>query len=189
MGLDVLFGALSFFFAIFLMMLIIALAITTIMIIAMWRILSKAGEPGWGALIPIYGQYLLCKIIGVNPWWLLIIICSPMLNIVPLLGTLASAAVVIYFLVLFSVSLARSFGKEDGFAVGLVLVPPIFYLMLAFGSAKYVGPKPMDDIIFNKINGNTNNNNTSGDSKFCTNCGAKLTQDTNFCPYCGKDNK
>ena len=40
----------------------------------------------------------------------------------------------------FSVKLAKSFGKGTGFGIGLILLAPIFYLILAFGSARYVGP-------------------------------------------------
>ena len=38
------------------------------------------------------------------------------------------------------VDLARSFGKGAGFAIGLVFLPFIFDLILAFGDAEYVGP-------------------------------------------------
>jgi hypothetical protein len=36
--------------------------------------------------------------------------------------------------------LAKSFGKSEGFTVGLVLVPFIFLPILGFGEAKYEGP-------------------------------------------------
>lgn len=37
-------------------------------------------------------------------------------------------------------NLAKSFGKGAGFTVGLVLLPSVFYMILAFGKADYIGP-------------------------------------------------
>lgn len=36
--------------------------------------------------------------------------------------------------------LSRSFGHGVGFTIGLILLSPIFILILAFGSSRYVGP-------------------------------------------------
>lgn len=44
-----------------------------LVIIAEWKIFEKAGEKGWKSLIPIYGQYLLFKIVGAKIWfWVLL---------------------------------------------------------------------------------------------------------------------
>lgn len=180
---------------------IIAAIIVLLQIIGLWKILKKADQPGWGALIPIYNQYLLCKIVGVSPWWILILCLSPILVLIPIIGSLATMAATIYFTILLNVSLARSFGKEDGFAVGLILLTPIFYLILGLGDSKYLGEKPMSDVVFNKINQvNNNNNNTSNNKtepatpssediniKYCTSCGSKIDEYTRFCPNCGKE--
>lgn len=186
--------------AIFGIILVIGLIIGIVQIIGMWKMLKKAGKPGWGSIIPIYNVYLLCKISGVNPWWLLVVFLSPVLAIIPILGELAIFAISIYFMILLSVSLARSFGKEDIFAAGLIFLSPIFYLILGCGSSKYEGEKPMNDIIFNKIKGNNNvNNQNTNDSvndnqntqnsnvKYCASCGSQVDVNTRFCPNCGKE--
>jgi len=49
-------------------------------------------------------------------------------------GVLANAPFIV------SIDLAKSFGKGTGFAIGLILLTPIFYLILAFGDATYRGP-------------------------------------------------
>lgn len=188
---------LAVFASIFLFFFVIVIGVSIAAIVGEWKILTKAGEPGWGALIPIYSQYMLCKITGVNPYWLLIVFLSPILTIIPIIGSLATLAVSVYFTVLLGVSLARSFGKDDGFAVGLILLQPIFYLILGFGKDEYVGKKPMDDILFGKKDSNnsttpdngTTNNEISDDVKYCTSCGAQLSKTTNFCPYCGNESK
>ena len=37
--------------------------------------------------------------------------------------------------------LGKAFNKSSGFVVGLILLSPIFYMILGFGSAEYVGNK------------------------------------------------
>lgn len=174
---------------------LIVIALAVLQIIGTWKILTKAKQPGWGSLIPFYNQYLLCKITGVNPWWILIVVLSPILNVIPIIGSIASMAISIYFLILLNVSLARSFGKEDSFAVGLILLAPIFYFILGIKDDNYLGEKPMNDIVFKKVSGSINNSNqqtsnnfaTGEDVKFCSKCGAKVDADTKFCPSCGTE--
>ena len=171
---------------------LIALAIGVVTIIGTWKILEKGNKPGWGALIPFYNQYLLCDMVGVNPWWILIVALSPILGIVPVIGELASFAVSIYFTVLLNVSLARAFKKEDGFAVGLILLAPVFYLILGFGKENnYVGKNPMKDLLFDNLKENNNSNVNEAqyteNTKYCPACGNKMEIDTKYCPKCGKE--
>ena len=119
------------------MIMLICITLGILQIIGTWKILTKANKPGWGALIPFYNQYLLCKITGVNPWWIVIVICSGFLSFIPVIGGLLSFAASIYFAILLNVSLARSFGKEDSYAVGLILLAPIFYFILGTKDTKY----------------------------------------------------
>lgn len=39
--------------------------------------------------------------------------------------------------IMVSLKLAPAFGKETGFAIGLILLAPIFYCILGFGDAQY----------------------------------------------------
>src|SRR5213592_3792402 len=52
-----------------------------LMIAAMWKVFSKAGEPGWAALIPIFNVYVMCKVAGRPGWWLLLFLI-PFVNVV-----------------------------------------------------------------------------------------------------------
>ena len=47
---------------------IIYLAIMILILVGMWKVFVKAGQPGWGCLVPIYNVLLLLKIAG-RPWW------------------------------------------------------------------------------------------------------------------------
>lgn len=101
---------------------IIWLAVIVFALIAMWKVFVKAGQPGWGCIIPIYNIYLLLRIAGKPGWWLI-------LYFIPVVNFIISIIV--------SVDIARNFGKGGGFAVGIILLPIVFYPILAFGSAEY----------------------------------------------------
>lgn len=112
--------------------LVIILAICVIQIIAMWKLFNKAGEKGWKSIIPIYNLVTLFKISGLSPWLILAFLAM----IIPFVGfivCIALNAVLAY-------KLAKSFGKDGGWAVGLYFLAPIFYMILAFGKSEYVGP-------------------------------------------------
>ena len=169
---------------------IICLAIAVINIIGLWKILVKGGKPGWGALIPFYNTYLLCDMVGVTPWWILIVLGCGLLGFIPVIGSLLSLAVSIYFAILLNVSLARAFGKEDSYAIGLILLQPVFYLILGVGNNEFKGANPMEDKVWNTLSSKASSSNSSdANSKFCTSCGAKMDKKSSFCPKCGKEVK
>ncbi len=98
------------------------LAICLTVIAGIWRVFTKAGEPGWGVLVPIYNFYLMCRIAQRPGWWL-ILLFIPIVNI--------AVGIVL------SIDIARHFGKGAGFGVGLALLGFVFYPILGFGSAEY----------------------------------------------------
>ena len=104
---------------------IIYLVIFVLIVAAWWQIFVKAGEEGWKAIIPIYNVIVLLKIVGREWWWVL-------LMLIPLVGF------IVWIIV--SLDLAKSFGRGAGFAIGLILLAPIFSLILGFGSDTYRGP-------------------------------------------------
>jgi hypothetical protein len=104
---------------------IISLAFAALMIASMWLMFTKAGQPGWAAIIPIFNVYTLLKVVGRPGWWLI-------LYIIPIVDVIVQIIVCL--------DLARSFGKGGGFALGLIFLPFIFYPVLGFGRDRYVGP-------------------------------------------------
>ncbi|MBQ1550854.1 MAG: zinc ribbon domain-containing protein [Bacilli bacterium] len=186
--------------------LVVCLVVYILQVVGMWKVFKKSGEEGWKAIIPIYNTYTMCKITGVNPWWVLIVAIagglsgafgdSDLNTIVSLLCSI----VTIYFSVLLYVSLARAFGKSDGFAVGLILLNPIFLLILGCGSSQFVEKKPMHDLLFDNINKNKNTENANpvnnqqsstganpapAAAAHCPNCGAEVENGVEFCKSCG----
>jgi hypothetical protein len=99
------------------------LVYAVIVIVGLWKTFSKAGKPGWAALIPFYNIYTLLKIVGKPGWWLI-------LYLIPIVNIIISIIV--------ALRLAKAFGKSDVFGIFLLwLFAPIGYLILGFGSAKY----------------------------------------------------
>lgn len=112
--------------------LLFQLVILTISVVSLWKVFIKAGQPGWAAIVPFYNMLVLLKIAG-KPWWWLLILFVPIVNLV------------IAFLIM--KALAEAFGKGTGFAVGLFCLGFIFFPILAFGEAQYGGqgePPPPD---------------------------------------------
>lgn len=105
-----------------------SLAIAVFYIFCMWRLFTKAGKPGWAALIPIYSTLVQLEIVQRPWWWLLMIMFVPFANLV--------LAVTIIF------DLAKVFGKDNLFGSGILFLSPIFIPILALGDAKYVGQAP-----------------------------------------------
>jgi hypothetical protein len=101
---------------------LVFLALTLVVIVGMWKVFVKAGKPGWASLVPIYNMIVLLEIVGRPMWWIVLFLCTGPVG-----------------WILVSLDLAKVFGKEMGFAIGLILVPVIFVPMLGFGDARYLG--------------------------------------------------
>lgn len=95
------------------------------MIASQWKINLKAGKAGWACIVPIYNILVQLEIIG-KPWWWLILILIPGVNII--------------FAIWMTNLLAKSFGKSVGFTIGLIFLPFIFYPILGLGDAQYIAP-------------------------------------------------
>ena len=132
------------------MYLMIAFAWWILQIIANWRIFIKPGEDGWKSIIPIYGDYISYKIAWQPAYfWLTLVLeivssClqgtletndSLMISMIIVLIKIILAIISI----MYSVKLAKAFGRGTGFAIGLIFLQPIFMLILGFGDDRYYG--------------------------------------------------
>jgi hypothetical protein len=106
---------------------IVCLVICVILIAAYWKIFEKAGEAGWKSIVPFYNTYLLTKIATGNGWLFLLIL-------IPGVGTLI-------WTILVAVKISKAFDKGVGFIIGIILIPYVFYPILGFGGAQYIGPQ------------------------------------------------
>ena len=131
--------------SIILIIYLISIIGTIVSVIAMWKIYTKAGKPGWASIIPIYNIVVLFEIVELEWWHVLIAIFVPF-------------AMFIYLIVV-NIKLAKVFGKGTGFTLLLIFIPVVGQLMLAFGNATYNGQV---DYVVNNMGMNMNNQNNMG---------------------------
>lgn len=154
---------------------VIGVILTIIAIIGTWLMFEKADERGWACLVPIYNACVLSRIAGRPTWWGLLLginivseyeIQDYLYRIVVALVGIAS--VVLYFIV--SIGIAKKFGKNIIFGIGLFFMPFVFYPILGFGESKYQGVD---------VNGRW----------ICKKCGNNNSADHIRCWQCGNDEK
>ncbi len=130
---------------------IIIILLGLLFLAAEWRIFSKAGEKGWKSLVPFYGLFISHHIVGMSHVWFILEIVAWIaelmfemikfpeavvfwFGIVTGVFTLISGAVHL-------IKMCRCFSKGTGFKIGMLLIPELFLLILAFGKAEYQKPK------------------------------------------------
>jgi len=102
---------------------VIGFIVYVITVIALWKVFTKAGHPGWLAIIPIVNLFVLTKIAGFS-YWLGLLYLIPIVNIV--------------LHIIVALRVGKGFGKGVGFSIFLLwLFSFIGYLILGFGSDTY----------------------------------------------------
>ena len=101
---------------------VIIFGIILLVIIANWKIYEKANQPGWACIVPVYSTLVLLRIVG-KPWWWLLLLIIPYIGLIWHIWTVNL--------------LSKKFGKDEGFTIGLIFLPFIFYPILGFGNSKY----------------------------------------------------
>ncbi|WP_235853550.1 DUF5684 domain-containing protein [Halosimplex salinum] len=105
-----------------LMFFVIPMVLALLAVAGMWKTFTKAGQPGWAAIIPIYNIYVLvAEIAGRDMVWVLLSIFVPFAVIVPM------------------IDVAKAFGKGAGYGIGLFFLGFVFFPLLGFGDARYRG--------------------------------------------------
>lgn len=141
------------FFAI---MAIVLIALLILQIVGMAKAFKKAKQRSWAAIVPFYNLFTIVKISGLELWWFVILAILPFLtSYTGTAGTMssdgfvASVSVSSFSVALallamqgfFNYKVAQSFGKGVGFAIGLTLLPPVFWMILGYSTdIKYKGP-------------------------------------------------
>jgi hypothetical protein len=109
-------------FMVFLAIVGVSFVLSIITLAGWWKVFTKAGQPGWAAIIPIYNYYILvCEIADRDVVWLLLSLFIPFAAIIPM------------------IDVAKAFGKGTGYGLGLFLLSFIFFPLLGFGDARYRG--------------------------------------------------
>lgn len=106
--------------------LFIGLIVAVLMIAGLWMMFTKAGRPGWAAIIPIYNVYVMLKVAGMSGWWL-IAFFVPFVNFF--------VGLYLYW------QLSKAYGHGFGYWLGMIFLPLIFFPLIGFGSSQYMLPK------------------------------------------------
>ena len=88
-----------------------------------WKTLEKAGLSGSDSLVPVLNTKMLIRLAGLEDWKI------PRLAL--LLGPLLLCRI--------PFGIARRFGRGRLFGLGLLLLPFVFFPVLGFGRAQYLG--------------------------------------------------
>ena len=106
------------------LLIILWIVMTVVLIVANWKIFTKAGKPGWAILIPIYNIIVMMQIIKKPLWWV-IMLFIPLVNVV--------------FCILIAYNMVLKFGQPGWHVVLALFIGIIYYPYLAFSKAEYQG--------------------------------------------------
>lgn len=100
--------------------------------IGLWKMMEKAGEPGWVGIIPFYRTYKLCEKVMNDPWyWLRMFVVF-----IPIFGWILA----LYFKFQICKATAKAYGQPEAWAWGYLLIEPLFFCLTGFGKYEYYGP-------------------------------------------------
>ena len=102
--------------------LFVLLLLLGIILIASWKIFTKAGQPGWAVLIPFYNIYVYTQILRRPKWWILLYF----FGLVPFVGSLA----VLFVSIIDNVRMA---GLRENTGIWCWAVAAALYLLLGAG--------------------------------------------------------
>ena len=127
--------------------------------VGLWNMFIKAGEPGWGAIIPFYRTYLLYKIADMKKafWVYLIATVGTVIVAVVFVGVafnslmsmghgsgmafagsflfmwlfaVAACIALLVLSIMLAIKVAQVFNLSGGWAVGIFFLPFVFYLII-----------------------------------------------------------
>ena len=133
-------------------LIVVGIVILLLFTVAEWRILTKAGEKGWKSLIPFYSLFISHHIVGMSHVWFILEVFTWITEVVlELVEGIPQWAVIAFGIptliitvvsgLIHMIKLCRCFGKGTGFTIGMILLPSLFTLILAFGKAEYQQPE------------------------------------------------
>ncbi len=135
-----------------LVFLLILIGIIILQFAGMWKTFEKAGKPGWAAIIPVYNYIVIAEISGKPAWWGAMVLV-PIANIV--------------FIIWLLNVMVKSFAKDEGYTIGLIFLPFIFWPILGFSKdIRYQGPfcKPDQNNYMNQQINNLGNQGAQNES-------------------------
>lgn len=135
-----------------------ALVYYVLLVIAWWKLFTKAGEKGWKSIIPFYNFYIQCKLTWAPKFfWITIVLCLANGVLQGIAGSMTGAGstimnviaaavgiAILVFAIMADYRLSKAYGHGGGYTVGLIFLNFIFMLILGFGKSKYMGNVYLD---------------------------------------------
>lgn len=124
-------------------------------VIGRWMVYNKMREPGWKALIPVYSNYTLYREVWEAKYFWIVFAGSVIelalsgvtMDLLYTSATGYSMMIVVMSVVNLAIMAIRivamykvstAFGHGAGFAVGLYILPWLFFLILGVGKSEYI---------------------------------------------------
>lgn len=123
---------------------VLAILIWLLPVAGKWKVYGKLGMPSWYSIIPVYADYKLCERVHRGDEtrsflmaYLIVLICSWAFCWVDTVGVLLALAQLAMTIIVLN-DMSRTFGKETGYTIGLVIFGFVFWTMLGFGASEPV---------------------------------------------------
>ena len=144
------------FFDSLLVLLIICILIAIELIVAnmlgLRKIFIKAKKPSWASFVPIYREWILCEMVGISPYWVIVVLFGIFLfPQIPYVGTILSIITFVYYKVITSKALAKSFNCNNSYVVGIAFLPAIFYMIIGYNDKEYQGARVREEAISKRV--------------------------------------
>ena len=112
---------------------LISLLISIVLIVSSWKLFDDAGELGWKSVVPIYSLVTWLRIAKLPLWFLAFLglpVISIAINSIILLTISYTVLTAIY--IYFILKIAKIFNQKDEYIVGLIVLPYVFFPIMAF---------------------------------------------------------
>ena len=116
---------------------IVIIELIVINMIGLRKMFIKAKKPSWAAFIPVYREWVICEMVGVNTYWVIVTLIGIFLiSQIPIIGRILAAIILIYYKIITSMGISKSFGKDKSFTVGIAFIPSLYFMILGDGSSE-----------------------------------------------------
>ena len=130
-------GFLGAFLGLFIGLIITIGIIALLVTISKWFLFKKANRKPWESLIPVHNTIVEMEMGGLETYWYFLNFTA----LIPFVGLFIGWVGPVVLVFWKNIMLAKAFGKSAGYGVLLTFFPFVMYPVLAWGSAKYVGPQ------------------------------------------------
>jgi hypothetical protein len=103
----------------------VVIILALVQVVSWWIIFERAGHPGWAAIVPFYNMWVLALVANQSGW---VGLGACFSSGVPVIGSIIQFGL---WLVI-SLGVAKTFNRGVLFGIGLLILPFIFFPILAF---------------------------------------------------------